>query len=103
MTLRWYPLLKRHVSLRSRISRQSRLSAMAGVRCPNAILQDVSRPANVTTAVALSAPDWEPAMTATATAAALEYVLHSPDASWCYDKWEKLPNDGNRYEVIDGV
>lgn len=42
-------------------------------------------------------------MTATATAAALEYVLRSPDASWCYDKWEKLPNDGNRYEVIDGV
>ena len=42
-------------------------------------------------------------MTATTTAAALEYVLRSPDASWCYDKWEKLPNDSNRYEVIDGV
>ena len=42
-------------------------------------------------------------MTATTTDTALEYVLHSPDASWCYDKWEKLPNDGNRYEVIDGV
>ncbi|MDQ3548042.1 MAG: Uma2 family endonuclease [Chloroflexota bacterium] len=37
------------------------------------------------------------------TVAAIEYVLHSPDASWCYDKWEHLPNDGNRYEVIDGV
>ena len=33
----------------------------------------------------------------------LEYVLHSLDASWCYDKWEQLPNDGNRYEVIDGA
>jgi len=42
-------------------------------------------------------------MIATATAAALEYVLRSPDASWCYEKWEKLPDDGNRYEVIDGV
>jgi Uma2 family endonuclease len=41
-------------------------------------------------------------MTATTTTA-LEYVLHSLDASWCYDKWEQLPNDGNRYEVIDGV
>jgi Uma2 family endonuclease len=42
-------------------------------------------------------------MTATTTTTALEYVLHSLDASWCYDKWEQLPNDGNRYEVIDGV
>lgn len=40
---------------------------------------------------------------ATATTTALEYALHSADASWCYDKWEKLPDDGNRYEVIDGV
>ena len=39
----------------------------------------------------------------TVAVATLEYVLHSLDASWCYDKWEKLPNDGNRYEVIDGV
>lgn len=39
----------------------------------------------------------------TATATLPEYVLRSLDASWCYDKWERLPNDGNRYEVIDGV
>jgi len=35
------------------------------------------------------------------TVAAIEYVLRSDDASWCYDMWEPLPNDGNRYEVID--
>ena len=33
----------------------------------------------------------------------IEYLLQSPDASWCADRWEKLPADGNRYEVIDGV
>lgn len=33
----------------------------------------------------------------------IEFQLHSADASWCYDKWERLPDDGNRYEVIDGV
>ena len=33
----------------------------------------------------------------------VEYLLRSPDASWCYEKWEQLPDDGNRYEVIDGV
>lgn len=33
----------------------------------------------------------------------VEYLLQSPDASWCYEKWEQLPDDGNRYEVIDGV
>ena len=32
-----------------------------------------------------------------------EYLLQSPDASWCAERWEKLPADGNRYEVIDGV
>jgi len=32
-----------------------------------------------------------------------EYLLQSADASWCADRWEKLPADGNRYEVIDGV
>lgn len=42
-------------------------------------------------------------MTAIATATLPEYILRSLDASWCYDKWEQLPNDGNRYEVIDGV
>ena len=33
----------------------------------------------------------------------VEYLLKSPDASWCYDDWEQLPDDGNRYEIIDGV
>jgi Uma2 family endonuclease len=37
------------------------------------------------------------------TVAEVEYLLRSPNASWCYEKWEQLPNDGNRYEVIDGV
>ena len=32
-----------------------------------------------------------------------EFLLQSPDATWCADRWEKLPYDGNRYEVIDGV
>jgi Uma2 family endonuclease len=35
--------------------------------------------------------------------AEVEYLLRSVDASWCYERWERLPNDGNRYEVIDGV
>ena len=35
--------------------------------------------------------------------AEIEFLLRSSDASWCYDKWEQLPADGNRYEVIDGV
>ncbi|RIK44657.1 MAG: Uma2 family endonuclease [Chloroflexi bacterium] len=39
----------------------------------------------------------------TVTATALEYQLRSIDASWDYAKWEQLPDDGNRYEVIDGV
>ena len=33
----------------------------------------------------------------------IEFQLRSADASWCFDKWEQLPDDGNRYEVIDGV
>ena len=33
----------------------------------------------------------------------IELQLRSTDASWCYEKWERLPDDGNRYEVIDGV
>jgi Uma2 family endonuclease len=32
-----------------------------------------------------------------------ELVLRSLDADWCYERWERLPDDGNRYEVIDGV
>jgi Uma2 family endonuclease len=30
-------------------------------------------------------------------------VLRSPDATWDYARWEQLPADGNRYEVIDRV
>lgn len=37
------------------------------------------------------------------TVTTVEYQLRSQDASWCYAKWEQLPDDGNRYEVIDGV
>jgi Uma2 family endonuclease len=33
----------------------------------------------------------------------IELQLRSTDASWCYEKWVRLPEDGNRYEVIDGV
>lgn len=32
-----------------------------------------------------------------------QLLLRSPDASWTYDRWEQLPDDGNRYEVICGV
>jgi Uma2 family endonuclease len=32
-----------------------------------------------------------------------ELVLRSPDADWNRERWEQLPDDGNRYEVIDGV
>jgi Uma2 family endonuclease len=39
----------------------------------------------------------------TITANMPELVLRSPDASWNRDRWEQLPDDGNRYEVIDGV
>lgn len=37
------------------------------------------------------------------TVSAIEFQLRSADASWCLEKWEQLPDDGNRYEVIDGV
>jgi Uma2 family endonuclease len=33
----------------------------------------------------------------------IAYVLRSLDTSWDYARWERLPNDGNRYEVIDGT
>jgi Uma2 family endonuclease len=33
----------------------------------------------------------------------IECLLQSPDATWSVERWEKLPYDGNRYEVIDGV
>jgi Uma2 family endonuclease len=32
-----------------------------------------------------------------------ELVLRSPGATWDLARWELLPEDGNRYEVIDGV
>src|SRR5881296_1501696 len=30
-------------------------------------------------------------------------VVRSIDATWNYARWERLPDDGNRYEVVDGV
>ncbi|HLY64402.1 MAG TPA: Uma2 family endonuclease, partial [Chloroflexota bacterium] len=33
----------------------------------------------------------------------IELAMRSQDACWNRERWEKLPNDGNRYEVIDGV
>jgi Uma2 family endonuclease len=42
-------------------------------------------------------------MTATATEALPQLVLRSLDNSWDYARWERLPDDGNRYEVLDGV
>jgi Uma2 family endonuclease len=32
-----------------------------------------------------------------------QLLLRSTDASWSRERWERLPDDGNRYEVIDGV
>jgi Uma2 family endonuclease len=32
-----------------------------------------------------------------------ELLLRSPGDGWNYVRWEGLPADGNRYEVIDGV
>ena len=32
-----------------------------------------------------------------------ELTLRSCDAIWDRAKWELLPDDGNRYEIIDGV
>jgi Uma2 family endonuclease len=37
------------------------------------------------------------------TVTAVEFVMRSLDASWDYARWEQLPADGNRYEVIDGA
>lgn len=39
----------------------------------------------------------------TETIATTERVTRSLDASWNYARWSQLPDDGNRYEVIDGV
>lgn len=33
----------------------------------------------------------------------VELTLHSSDATWTRERWEELADDGNRYEVIDGV
>src|SRR5437762_4406973 len=30
-------------------------------------------------------------------------ALRSHDATWNRERWEQLPDDGNRYEVIDGI
>ncbi|HMM41031.1 MAG TPA: Uma2 family endonuclease [Thermomicrobiales bacterium] len=32
-----------------------------------------------------------------------QLLLRSPDSSWDYSRWELLPDDGKRYEVICGV
>lgn len=32
-----------------------------------------------------------------------ELAMRSHDASWSRERWLQLPDDGNRYEVIDGV
>ena len=39
----------------------------------------------------------------TVTATLPELALRSLHATWDYAQWEQLPDDGNRYEVIDGV
>lgn len=33
----------------------------------------------------------------------LDLVLRSYDEAWTYERWLTLPDDGNRYEIIDGV
>lgn len=32
-----------------------------------------------------------------------ELAMRSHDATWSRERWQQLPNDGNRYEVMDGV
>jgi Uma2 family endonuclease len=32
-----------------------------------------------------------------------QLLLRSQAADWTYERWEQLPDDGNRYEVIGGV
>lgn len=39
----------------------------------------------------------------TITNALPELALRSHDATWNRERWEQLPDDGNRYEVIDGI
>jgi len=38
-----------------------------------------------------------------ATVTTIELVLHSAEANWDRERWDELPDDGNRYEIIDGV
>ena len=33
----------------------------------------------------------------------LELVLRSLDTTWNYAHWSQMPDDGNHYEVMDGV
>ena len=42
-------------------------------------------------------------MVANPTTTILTPVLRSLDRGWDYALWERLPDDGNRYEVLDGV
>lgn len=37
------------------------------------------------------------------TVSQVKLVWRSLDRSWNYARWELLPDDGNRYEVIGGV
>ncbi len=37
------------------------------------------------------------------TALPRDMTLRSTDATWTAADWERLPDDGNRYEIIDGV
>src|SRR5919198_4846140 len=42
-------------------------------------------------------------MTMATTSAAPGFAMRSHDATWHRARWETLPVDGNRYEVIDGI
>ncbi len=39
----------------------------------------------------------------TVIATGIELALRSHEANWDRERWARLPDDGNRYEVIDGV
>ncbi len=39
----------------------------------------------------------------TVIAKGIELALRSHEANWDRERWARLPDDGNRYEVIDGV
>jgi Uma2 family endonuclease len=45
----------------------------------------------------------KPSNAMTVTVTLPELALRSHDATWNYARWEQLPDDGNRYEVINGV